>query len=221
VPKSVCTGAVLRIVIAGLAASAGCSNTVTVKYQHNLSFGSGEGKNHETIDAGPGRYFALFYIVCISNDASGAQNFGFMPSKLSTTIPGTTINNELNNLYGLVSPVGMPAGMVKSHVGRVILRLDGDFGGNQPIFLTYQSASGESVSLVNDGFANLGGPMESTDVLQNGTPAYPPGASVCTDPPIQPPHGALRPPRFLGPPFGYSPQLFLFPAQDHAQDLRH
>jgi hypothetical protein len=167
-------------------ASSGCANTVTVKYQHHYSAAAGWDKNGKLVQAGEGKFFALYHVVCIRNKAKGAKAFTFTPSKLSTK-PGGTIDNALNDQFGLTGPIQVNAGQEKQNVGTIILLANGAWGGNQIEFLTYDSAQGESVLLANDGFGPLGGPTLSTDTLKSG-PAYPAGADMCDDPPIQPPH---------------------------------
>ena len=160
-------------------ASIGCSDTATIRYQYRLSFSEGFKKNGDKIKAGDD-HFALYHIVCIS---TGDKAFTFTPSKLYTTEPGSTSDNLLNADYGIVSPVTVGAHQQKQNVGTVILRVKGSSGGNQPEPLFYMSSSNESVLLSNDGFPNSYGPT----ILAQG-PAYPQGANLCKDDPIQSPH---------------------------------
>ena len=164
----------------------GCANTVTIRYQHHYSAAAGWDKNGTLVEAGDGKFFAVYHVVCIRNKKKGAKNFTFTPSKLSTK-NGGTIDNPLNDQFGLTSPIQVNAGQEKQNLGTVILRTTGGWSGNQIEFLTYNSTQGESVLLSNDGFANLGGPTLSTATLKSG-PVYPSGADMCDDPPIQPPH---------------------------------
>jgi hypothetical protein len=164
----------------------GCSNTATVRYQHHYSSGAGWDKNGQLVEAGTGKFFAMYHVVCIRNKEKGAKNFTFTPGKLSTKFDGT-IDNPLNDQFGLTGPIQVNAGQEKQNLGTVILLTKGAWAGNQIEFLTYNSAQGESVLLANDQFGPLGGPTLSTNTLMSG-PAYPSGADMCDDPPIQAPH---------------------------------
>jgi hypothetical protein len=180
----------LILLILGCSLFTGCAKkTVKIKYQHYLSFGSAQDKNGNLIEAGEGKFFALFYILCIDNTAEKATSFKFDPDKFFTTDPGETIANALNADFGLKNPITVAAGQKKSNLGIIIFKMKGSsWGGNQGEFLYYKSSAGESVLPWRDNWINLGGPQAHiADYL--GFPAsYSQGANLCVDNPIQSPH---------------------------------
>lgn len=179
-----------RLAIMVLAVSMGAvgcqNNTVRVKFQHHISAGQTVDAANNVVPAPADSYWALFHIVCISNDDDEPQTFVFDPLKLKTNDPSETVINAANQAAGMTQSVTLQAGESKPFVGSVILRMTGTWGGNQPRYLLYDTSENDSVLPYRDNFANLGGPTLDLDNLPS--PAYPPGADPCEDGPIQSPH---------------------------------
>ncbi len=166
---------------------------VTIRYEHYWSFGAGWDDGNK-IDSGEGKFFALFYILCVSNQDTNAQNFTFDPAKLDTGDSTETLNNQLNNTFGIPNPVSVPAGQQKTNLGFVIFLMNGGESGGAitpPESLLYASSGQESVVMVRDSWLQVAGPTASDLAsYQDFPPPYEPGDDLCEVEPLSSPHGA-------------------------------